>query len=150
MTATRKDYLANYTVAGVDDCWIFGGTLTPTGYGKVLKTTAQRYFYAALVGPIPEGHEIDHLCEVRACVNPDHLEPVLPVENNRRQRQTIGACSCCRRPATSVSQTLRQRGNPAVKCDSCANRPVYRGFEDLIAPLLSRMRERLEESQVTP
>src|SRR4051812_41628217 len=51
------------------------------GYGqfspwKGLLCRAHRYAYELLVGPIPEGHELDHLCRNRGCVNPAHLEPV--------------------------------------------------------------------------
>lgn len=46
---------------------------------------AYRYAYELLVGPIPPGHDVDHLCYVRACVNPTHLEPVTRPENVRRQ-----------------------------------------------------------------
>lgn len=45
---------------------------------------AHRYAYELLVGPIPEGLHIDHLCRVRLCVNPAHLEAVTCHENNRR------------------------------------------------------------------
>lgn len=45
-------------------------------------------YYLQYKGPIPEGYHIDHLCRRRSCVNPDHLEAVLPVENMRRSRQT--------------------------------------------------------------
>jgi hypothetical protein len=45
---------------------------------------AHRFVYEALVGPIPEGMELDHLCRHRNCVNYEHLEPVTRGENVRR------------------------------------------------------------------
>lgn len=50
--------------------------------GKVRK--AHRVTYGLLVGPISDGLTIDHLCRVRHCVNPDHMEPVTQAENNKR------------------------------------------------------------------
>ncbi|WP_375791707.1 HNH endonuclease signature motif containing protein [Actinoplanes campanulatus] len=51
-------------------------------HGKAV--TAHRYSYESLIGPIPDGLTIDHLCRNRPCINPDHLEPVTQAENNRR------------------------------------------------------------------
>jgi hypothetical protein len=45
---------------------------------------AYRFAYQVLVGPIPSGFELDHLCRVRCCVNPDHLEPVTKAVNSHR------------------------------------------------------------------
>lgn len=45
---------------------------------------AHRMAYEELVGPIADGLQIDHLCRVRCCVNPAHLEPVTQAENIRR------------------------------------------------------------------
>jgi hypothetical protein len=73
--------------------WIWTGWNTgkrhPEGdHGKVLwnkvHTTAHRAVYELLVGPIPDGHHLDHLCRYRPCVCPDHLEPVIPKENTYR------------------------------------------------------------------
>jgi hypothetical protein len=70
------------------DCWLWTGTLAGGGYGWFLadgkSTPAHRWAYEYLVGPIPDGLDIDHLCRVRRCVNPDHLEPVTRIENVRR------------------------------------------------------------------
>ncbi|HEV2123202.1 MAG TPA: HNH endonuclease signature motif containing protein [Chloroflexota bacterium] len=53
----------------------------PRGTGNL---KAHRWAYEALVGPIPTGTELDHLCRNPACVRPDHLEPVTHAENIRR------------------------------------------------------------------
>lgn len=49
---------------------------------------ACRWIYECEVGDIPDGYQIDHLCENWRCVNHDHLEPVTVLENNRRYRET--------------------------------------------------------------
>lgn len=51
-------------------------------------TDACRWIYTKMVGPIPEGMQIDHTCEDWRCVNWSHLEPVTPLENQRRYRKT--------------------------------------------------------------
>ena len=60
-------------------CWLWLGYTNPKGYGLAWaegKTRQiHRYVYEQLVGPIPEGMTLDHLCRIRHCVNPDHLEP---------------------------------------------------------------------------
>lgn len=78
----------------VDDCgcWRWTGQKNRFGYGQLTVNRdgksrclgAHRFSYEAHVGPIPEGLEIDHLCRVRDCVNPEHLEPVTRAENVRR------------------------------------------------------------------
>lgn len=71
-----------------DGCWHWGGYIDPRGYGYTTANgkgvAAHRLIYRTLVGDIPAGMEMDHLCRVRNCVNPTHVEPVTPAENNRR------------------------------------------------------------------
>jgi hypothetical protein len=55
-------------------------------HGVRRRLKAHRAFYEEARGPIPDGMQLDHLCGNRACVNPDHLEPVSGVENVRRSR----------------------------------------------------------------
>lgn len=68
-------------------CWLFTMVLN-SGYGQIFvngrKWLAHRAAYELLVGPIPEGMTLDHLCRTRSCINPDHLEPVTIRENLRR------------------------------------------------------------------
>lgn len=63
-------------------CWLWQRSKLTAGYGQVGRgIPAHRVVYEELVGPIPEGLQLDHLCRVRACVNPGHLEPVTRREN---------------------------------------------------------------------
>lgn len=69
-------------------CWVWRLCKTRSGYARVASgigsVLAHRVLYVERNGPIPEGLCLDHLCRIRACVNPDHLEPVTVVENIRR------------------------------------------------------------------
>lgn len=69
-------------------CWVWVAGKSPLGYGRfgVGSNTylAHRIVYEALVGPVPDGLELDHLCRNPSCVNPGHLEPVTHAENMRR------------------------------------------------------------------
>ena len=69
-------------------CWLWQDKPDKFGYGKLIVNgkclNAHRASYEVFVGPIPRGLHIDHLCEVRICVNPSHLEPVTRAENSSR------------------------------------------------------------------
>ncbi len=71
-------------------CWIWQLSIDEHGYGKVSvknKTMhAHRQYYTESKGRIPKGYQVDHLCFVPACVNPDHLEAVPPSVNQWRRR----------------------------------------------------------------
>jgi hypothetical protein len=71
-----------------EDCWPWTGAKDRDGYGKVGTegriVLAHRFSYEKLVGPIPHGLELDHLCRNPSCVNPRHLEPVTHKTNMSR------------------------------------------------------------------
>lgn len=84
--------LVNRFIGRIDfedsECWTFLGNKNKDGYGGISVSgkwwSTHRYSYVTLVGEIPEGLELDHLCSNRACANPDHLEPITHIENVRR------------------------------------------------------------------
>ena len=60
-----------------NSCWLWQAAVNDEGYGRFGPSEyAHRWAYEFCVGPLPDGLQIDHLCRVRNCVNPDHLEPV--------------------------------------------------------------------------
>ena len=66
-------------------CWIWNGEVTPSGYGRAhikgKRYMAHRLLYKLNIGKIPQELQLDHLCRVRCCVNPSHLEVVTVKEN---------------------------------------------------------------------
>ena len=78
-----KKFMAKVTKTKT--CWIWQGCLTHNGYGQLRRNNkswlAHRYSYVLFKGSIPNGMVLDHLCRVRNCVNPEHLEPVTNREN---------------------------------------------------------------------
>lgn len=86
---TLAGVLVEHVTLGPRACWTWTGALDADGYGTMRRTgggtePAHRYVYREMVGAIPEGLHLDHLCARRTCVNPAHLEPVTPAVNVRR------------------------------------------------------------------
>jgi HNH endonuclease len=78
---------------GPDSCWLWTRALTTAGYGhlsvggKKLRP-AHRVAYELLIGPIPPGFYLDHMCHVPRCINPAHLRIVT---NKQNAEHRIGA-----------------------------------------------------------
>lgn len=75
-------------------CWLWSGAGDEKGYGFVRSRganyRAHRLAWEILRSPIPDGLTIDHLCKVKCCVNPDHMEVVSSVENTLRAETWSG------------------------------------------------------------
>lgn len=73
-------------------CWLWTGAQDTHGYGHFrgpggVTVKAYRMAYELVIGPVPDSLHLDHLCRVRLCVRPFHLEPVEQGENNLRSWQ---------------------------------------------------------------
>lgn len=83
---------------GDNGCWLWTRSRSRDGYGWASLNDrthqAHRLLYVLLKGRPPEGLVLDHLCRVRRCVNPDHLEPVTPRQNLERGITTTSATHC--------------------------------------------------------
>jgi len=94
-----------------DECIPWLGTILDSGYGMVWYEgkyrRAHRVIYETLVGPIPPGKQLDHLCRNKRCVNVNHLEPVTGQENIRRARGDY--CKKCGEPYKPRGTAGRRR-----------------------------------------
>lgn len=103
-------FRAQHTVG--DECWLWTGKVGRDGYGRFSVKSrwhmAHRWVYEHTVGPIPDRLEIDHLCQVKLCVNPLHLEAVTRRENMHRQP----------RIAARMAQTECKRGHPFTEANT--------------------------------
>lgn len=129
-----RDHLArwNKRVDKTDTCWLWMGRQNARGYGcfdiGLTSVLAHRFGYETLVGPIPDGFPLDHLCRVHHCVNPDHLEPVTPRENSLRgfwgQRE-----ACSRGHEFTPENTRSEKslyGHGFRRCKTCQRENTQR------------------------
>lgn len=109
-------------------CWEWTGSSDEKGYGEIRvgsvrdgssrTVPAHRAVYELVVGPIPDGLHLDHLCNNPPCVNPAHLEPVTQAENNRRAAERRNGC-LAGHPWTEANTYTRRGGKR--ECRLCRN-----------------------------
>ena len=121
-----------------DGCWLWQGAITDRGYGCFRNREgkyrgAHRFSYEEHVGPIPDGLVLDHLCRVRNCVNPDHLEPVTAKTNSQRglggRNNAVKTHCPAGHPYTPENTYIaipKKTGLPLRRCKTCHNARYYR------------------------
>lgn len=128
---TRDRFWSKVEPEEVDGCWQWAAGKSSNGYGRfsvyrdeeLLSEYAHRVVYEMMVGEIPAGLVIDHLCRNRSCVNPYHLEPiprglnVLRGEASSAKAARRGAC--VRGHEYTEENTYIFRG--ARQCKTCSN-----------------------------
>lgn len=123
-------FVAKFHVDPESGCWLWTASLNKYGYGqfRVRPRTrgAHRVAYEALIGPIPEGMQLDHLCRVRRCVNPAHLEPVTMAVNiargdvEARYEWNRAKTHCPQGHPYSATNTYHDPARPHRICRACS------------------------------
>lgn len=119
-----------------DTCWLWTAAIAmPQGYGLFFtsgkrRAYAHRLAYELLVGPIPEGLELDHLCRVPVCVNPAHLEAVTPRENFLRSTHPSALThrGTCKRGHSTDDMYVSPKGHRMCRpCQRMRGNQAYAG-----------------------
>ena len=112
-------------------CWLWQGGRNNSGYGSFRGQGVHRYAYEKWVGPIAPRMTIDHLCKVKLCINPTHLEAVSLRENILRGRgwvwHHVQATHCPQGHPYDAENTNHRRGRRY--CRAC-ERARDRGRRD--------------------
>lgn len=117
-----KRFWDRVNVGTNDECWEWTGSLQE-GYGRTRffgkQMMTHRIAYTLVVGEIPEGLQLDHLCRNRACCNPLHLEPVTKAENFRRGLLYRVPRSVCKEGHALVGDNLYLHPTGRRRCRIC-------------------------------
>lgn len=111
----------------LNDCMLWAGAKNQRGYGIIMFNgkyhPVHRLLYESVFGDIPKGYDPDHLCEVRACINLDHIEIVTHRENSIRGNLKKRRVYCARGHKLSGNNLrtyFSPNGAENRQCKACA------------------------------
>lgn len=123
---TFGEWIKARCIVSENGCWDWQLSRDDDGYGRITyggrAGHAHRFSYQYFVGPIPAGLCLDHLCRVRHCCNPLHLEPVTPRENTLRGTSMIVgqlAVTHCPQGHAYAGDNLMIRASGGRECRAC-------------------------------
>lgn len=123
----RQRFAEKVSIGAPDECWLWRAGLGTNGYGRFRlgkHKQAHRVSFEWARHRIPDGLQLDHLCRVRNCVNPNHLEPVTSRENTLRGETLAAECAskthCPQGHPYDDQNTLQESGGRYRRCRSCA------------------------------
>ena len=137
-------------------CWLMSGSQTRGGYvqfqyqGK--RIMCHRFAYIAFEGDIPTDLEIDHLCRIKNCVNPDHLEPVTTKENLRRDPNNLSTINatktqCIRQHDLADAYLMPNGERRCLHCAKINNRLLYERNRKQVLQRSQQRKQRLRREK---
>lgn len=117
-----------------DGCWVWTGYIGENGYGRFSVggrlVNSHRWAYEEAHGPVDPLLVIDHLCRVRECVNPAHLEPVTQQENAARGQRAEGRDKACRNGHPRTPENVHVRQDGSRYCSECKRQRDRRYYHE--------------------
>ena len=126
------EHIAARSVEDANGCWRWALHCNADGYGKIKHEKRTRYAhvvaYELAAGPVPSGHEVDHMCFTPSCVNPDHLR-ARPAKENHEDQRSAHRMECVNGHAYTPENTYLRPGNNRQgrrDCRACIRERVRR------------------------
>ena len=128
-------------VLHTETCWLWQGSLTHDGYGRFSLNrrrtmVAHRFAHEMVNGPVPDGMTLDHLCRVRHCVRPSHLE-VVSMRTNLLRGNTLQARNAAKTHCPqghAYDLVLKWYDSTQRGCSICRRETVKRYAQKLTQP----------------